>query len=185
MQIIKTPLSGVIEIIPQIFQDERGYACELYNKEALEKEGLSISCVHTTLSFSKKGVLKGMHFQKNPHSQGKLIRVLKGKILDVVLDLRSDSITYKKWYSTLLDDQQKKMIWIPEGFAHGFLTIEEGSLVEIQSNTPYKTEAQLGIIWNDAEVKIDWQFSVWNISKPILSKKDLFLPSLKDLGKPF
>ena len=128
MEIIKTSIEGLLVIRPDVFRDDRGYFYESYNKERFAKEGLTMSFVQDNESKSSKGVLRGLHFQKPPYAQGKLVRVVKGAVMDVAVDLRKNSPTYGKWESILLTEENKEMFWIPEGFAHGFVTLEDDTI---------------------------------------------------------
>ncbi|HLC80348.1 MAG TPA: dTDP-4-dehydrorhamnose 3,5-epimerase [Candidatus Nanoarchaeia archaeon] len=179
MKVIQTEFAGLLEIIPEVFSDLRGHFFEQYNQEKLTGWGISSIFPLEFQSLSQKGVLRGMHFQKPPHAQGKLVRVVRGAAQDVVIDLRKDSPTFGKWYSTLLSDQNKKMLWIPIGFAHGFLALDDDTIVLYKATDFYYLETESGVIWNDKTLNISWQLE--NItSKPILSKRDEEHPSFKD-----
>ena len=174
MEVLKTEFEGLFIIKPRIFEDERGHFFESYNDSKLETQGLSAKFVQDNQSFSKKGVLRGLHLQKEPYAQGKLVRVLSGKVLDVAVDLRKSSKTYGAHFKYLLDDEKKEMMYIPEGFAHGFITLEDAVFFYKCTNL-YHKESESGIIWNDADLNIDWE-----VEDPIISQKDLELPSFKD-----
>lgn len=178
-QFLKTEISGVIEIIPTKFQDERGFFFESYNKYDFFKNGIAVEFVQDNTSFSWKNVVRGMHFQFPPYEQGKLIRVLAGRILDVVVDIRRGSSTFGKWVSRELSSENNKMLWIPPGFAHGFFAIED-SIVHYKVTREYNREAEGGIIYNDPIINIRWPST-----QPIASKKDLMWPGFKNFSSPF
>lgn len=180
MEIIKTAIEGVLIIKPDVFKDERGYFFESYNKERFAKAGLDMNFVQDNESKSSKGVLRGLHFQRPPFAQGKLVRVIKGSVMDVAVDLRKDSPTYGQWVSHILSEENKEMFWIPEGFAHGFLTLEDETIFSYKCTNVYNKESEGSIIWNDPDINIDW-----NIEKPILSEKDKVSPFFKDFVTPF
>jgi dTDP-4-dehydrorhamnose 3,5-epimerase len=165
----------LVEIIPSIFSDSRGWFFELYNEETSRAHGLNHKFVQENQSFSKKGVVRGLHMQLDPYPQAKLVTVISGKVLDVVVDLRQGSKTFGKTNSCLLDSDERKMLLVPEGFAHGFAALED-SIFFYKCSSPYNREAEAGVIWNDSDLNIDWQ-----VKNPILSDKDLRLPTLADL----
>lgn len=172
-QIIDTPINKLSIIELEKFVDKRGYFLESYNRKEFEKIGLKVNFVQDNYSRSKKGVLRGLHFQKK-HSQGKLINVVKGKIWDIVVDLRADSTTYGKWYGVELSDSNKRMLYVPEDFAHGFLALEEDVIIQYKCTDYYYPEYESGINWNDKSLKINWPFKKYNISESelIISDKD-------------
>ena len=183
MKVEKTEFEGMLVIKPDVFEDNRGKFLELYHKEKFAGLGIPKEFVQDNQSISKKGVLRGLHFQIPPFSQGKLVFVVKGKVLDVAVDLRKNSPTYKKYFSILLSEENKFLLWIPEGFAHGFLSLEEGTIFEYKCTNPYHKESEMGIIWNDAEFAIDWHFKEYGIEKPVISEKDAKLPSFKEIER--
>lgn len=180
MEIIKTSIEGLLIIKPDVFKDERGYFFESYNKERFLKHGLDMTFVQDNESKSGKGVLRGLHFQKPPYAQGKLVRVVKGSVLDVAVDIRKGSPTYGKWEATVLSEENKEMFWIPEGFAHGFVTLEENTVFTYKCTNVYNKESEGSLRWNDPDIKIDW-----NIDNPILSEKDKISPLFKEFETPF
>ena len=180
MEIIKTSIEGLLIIKPNVFNDERGYFFESYNKERLAKEGIAIDFVQDNESKSAKGVLRGLHFQKPPYAQGKLVRVIKGSVMDVAVDLRKDSPTYGKWESVVLNEENKLQFWIPEGFAHGFVTLEDDTIFAYKCTNVYNKESEGSILWNDPDINIEW-----NIKNPILSEKDKISPLFKNFETPF
>lgn len=180
MNIIKTPIEGPLVIESKIFSDDRGHFFESWSKAAFEKEGLSINFVQDNQSFSSKGVLRGMHFQNPPFAQGKLVRVIVGAVLDVVVDIRKHSATYGKHFSIVLSGENKTSFWIPPGFAHGFLTLEEATIFSYKVTRVYNKESENGIVWNDKDLNIDW-----GMENPIVSEKDAEAPTLAMLNTQF
>jgi len=180
MEIIKTNLEGILIIKPDVFRDDRGYFFESFNYTRFMKEGLDLSFVQDNESSSKKGVLRGLHFQVPPFEQAKLVRVMKGAALDVAVDLRKTSPTFGKWTSILLTGENKWMFWIPAGFAHGFVTLEDDTIFFYKCTNVYSKESERSIIWNDADLKIEW-----SIQDPIISEKDRSAPGFRDFKSPF
>ncbi|MFD2100195.1 dTDP-4-dehydrorhamnose 3,5-epimerase [Flagellimonas iocasae] len=170
MKATETNLKGCFIIEPKIFEDERGYFFESYNhKNFCEAIGREVSFVQDNQSFSKKGVLRGLHFQKGEYAQAKLVSVLRGKIQDVVVDLRKESPTFGKHLSIVLSDEDKKQVFIPRGFAHGFLTLSESAQVFYKCDNFYKKEAENSIFYNDPILGIEWKIEMAQLK---LSKKD-------------
>jgi dTDP-4-dehydrorhamnose 3,5-epimerase len=167
MKVLKTEISGVLILIPDVFEDNRGYFFESYNKTVFEKLGINEEFIQDNQSKSNKGVLRGMHFQNPPFAQSKLIRVIRGSVLDVIVDLRKNSTTFGKNFSLLIDDIENKMLYIPVGFAHGFLTLEDNTIFSYKCSNTYNKEADDTLLWNDTDLNI-----VWNIKNPIISEKD-------------
>jgi len=170
-------IKGLIEIAPKIFVDDRGHFLESFHQAAFEKEGIPQLLVQENQSLSKKGVLRGLHIQKHPHGQGKLVRVVKGKVLDVAVDVRTNSETYGMWHSVILSEENKKMFYIPEGFLHGFLTLEEDTIFQYKCSNYYNKDADGGVVWNDPNLNIQWRLEEFNLI-PIISEKDKNLPHL-------
>ncbi|MGD1839571.1 MAG: dTDP-4-dehydrorhamnose 3,5-epimerase [Thermonemataceae bacterium] len=173
MQFIASYLDGVFEILPNILQDERGCFFESYHQARFEANGIFANFVQDNQSFSHKGVLRGLHLQLPPHAQAKLVSVAQGSVLDVVVDLRKNSPTFGKYDTFHLDTQRHNRVFVPEGFAHGFLALEDCILTYKCTNFYHKA-AESGIIWNDPTLAIDWQQPA-----PIVSEKDQLLPTLK------
>ena len=167
MEVINTPIKGLSIIQPKVFEDKRGYFFESYNKFLLEKIGIKADFVQDNQSLSQKGVLRGLHFQNPPYAQGKLVRVIKGAALDVVVDIRKNSPTYGHHFSLELTEYNKTMLWVPEGFAHGFLTLENDTIFFYKCTQVYYKESEGSILWNDSFLNIDWR-----ITNPVLSEKD-------------
>lgn len=176
MNITPTDLAEVKIIEPDVFGDDRGWFTESYNKNKLADIGIRIDFIQDNHSMSKqKGTLRGLHFQNSPYAQSKLIRCTKGAVLDVAVDLRKDSKTYKKWVAIELSEENKKQLFIPKGFAHGFLTLTNDTEFQYKVDEYYNKESDRSIRFDDPEIGIDW-----GISNPILSEKDLNAPSLKN-----
>jgi len=180
MKITKTNINDLYLIHPDVFPDERGYFYESYQKERFLALGIDADFIQDNESMSGKGVLRGLHFQGPPFAQGKLVRVVRGSVLDVAVDLRKDSATYGKWESAVLSAGNKLMMWIPEGFAHGFLVLEDDTIFQYKCTNYYNKESELGIIWNDPDMKIDW-----GIADPLVSEKDLKGLAFKDIKTHF
>lgn len=179
MVVKETKLKGCFILQPQVFKDKRGYFIESHNQKAFnEALGLEIDFVQDNESQSSKGVLRGLHYQVGDYAQAKLVRVIKGKVLDVVVDLRSKSPTFGEHVSVELTDENKTQIFIPRGFAHGFLVLEDETIFSYKCDNFYNKEAETGIIYNDEDLGIDWKFSN---NELILSNKDLVLPTFKSL----
>lgn len=180
MEIIKTAIPDLLIIKPLVFMDDRGYFFESFNEQKFLNADLRATFVQDNESLSQKGVVRGLHFQKPPFAQGKLVRVIKGSVLDVAVDLRKKSPTYGHWEAVVLSEQNKWMYWIPEGFAHGFATLEDNTIFSYKCTNVYNKESEGSIFWNDDSLKIEW-----NIQNPLLSEKDKNSPSFKDFISPF
>jgi len=178
MKISKTFIKDLIIIEPQLFEDERGFFYESYNKKNLD---INIVFVQDNESKSYKGVIRGLHFQAPPFEQTKLVRCVSGNILDVAVDLRTNSKTYGKSFSIELSSENNKQLFIPKGFAHGFQVLSEIAIVNYKVDNYYNPKSDSGLIWNDKDLSIDWNLDI----KPFLSDKDLKLISFKDLKSPF
>ncbi|EDK88904.1 dTDP-4-dehydrorhamnose 3,5-epimerase [Fusobacterium polymorphum ATCC 10953] len=182
---IETEIENLFIIEPQIFEDSRGCFFESYNYNTFKKIGIDNIFVQDNHSKSLKGVLRGLHFQKEDYSQAKLISVLKGGILDIVVDLRKNSKTFGKYFAMEINENNKKMLFIPKGFAHGFLTLEDGTEIFYKCDNFYNPQSEGGIIWNDRDLNIDWNFKKYNIDKNelIISEKDKKNISFKEYKK--
>ena len=181
MKIIKTEIEDVLILEPRVFGDHRGWFTETYSKTKFQELGIDIEFVQDNHSMSaQKGTLRGLHFQTNPKAQTKLVRCTKGKILDVAVDLRKGSSTYKKWVGVELSEENKKQLLIPKGFAHGFLTLTDNVEVQYKVDEYYAPECDRSIRFDDPEIGVDW-----GIEEPILSEKDLKAPLLKDSDVDF
>ena len=179
MKITKTNLEGCFIIEPSVFEDERGLFFESYHKRDFEKKiGKRVDFVQDNQSLSKKGVLRGLHFQKGTYAQAKLVRVVKGEVLDVVVDIRKESPTFGKHFKLKLSEIGNNLIFMPKGMAHGFLTLSNEAVFTYKCDEYYNQQAECGIIYNDPELNIDWEYPQ---EKIILSQKDLQLPSIKSI----
>lgn len=181
MRVEETYLQGCFVISPNIIKDERGYFFESYNKNNFEKiTGISVNFVQDNQSSSSRGVLRGLHYQTGAHAQAKLVRVIKGKVLDVCIDLRLDSKTFGKYFSIVLDEIDHKQLYIPRGFAHGFLVLEDDTVFSYKCDNYYEKSSENGILYNDAIINIDWNFPE---NEFILSDKDKNLPTFETVFK--
>ncbi|MBE0638066.1 MAG: dTDP-4-dehydrorhamnose 3,5-epimerase [Bacteroidales bacterium] len=181
MDILKTEIQDLLIIKPRVFEDERGYFFESYNKQVFLENGINATFVQDNESRSMKHVLRGLHFQKPPFSQGKLVRVMRGSVLDVAVDLRKKSPTYGKWASIVLSDKNKWMYWIPEGFAHGFLTLEDNTVFFYKCTNVYNSKSEGSIRWDDPTLAIDWG----KTDQLVLSEKDKLSPLFENFNSPF
>ena len=180
MEIIKTPLEGLLIIKPDVFEDERGYFFESFNHGKFLNLGLDLKFMQDNESKSKKGVLRGLHFQAPPFAQGKLVRVMRGSVLDVAVDIRRESPTDGKWESIVLSGQNKWMYWIPAGFAHGFATLEDDTIFFYKCTNIYNKASEGSILWNDPDLNINW-----GLEAPVISDKDKISPKFKEFISPF
>ena len=176
-------------IYPEIYEDERGFFYESWNQKDFDKTlDKKVRFCQDNQSESKFGVLRGMHFQTTPYAQAKLVRCSYGKIFDVIVDLRIKSKTFGKWFGIYLTAENKTILWVPEGFAHGFLTVSNYAVVQYKTDKFWDKESEQGILWNDPTLNISWPLEKYKIKKPILSKKDAALKNfinLKDSNKLF
>ncbi len=173
-EFVKLEIPEVILIKPKVFEDARGFFMEAYKASVFAQAGINYAFVQDNHSKSKKGVLRGLHYQLEPKAQGKLVRCIKGKIWDVAVDIRRGSPTFGRWVAVELSEENKYMLWIPPGFAHGFLALEDCEII-YKCTEEYAPELDRGIIWNDPDIAIPWP-----TDNPILSPKDAKLPRLKD-----
>lgn len=180
MEILETGIPDLLIVKPQVFEDHRGYFFESYNKEKFLQQGIDQNFVQDNESKSAKNVLRGLHFQKPPFAQGKLVRVMKGAVLDVAVDIRKMSPTYGKWASIVLSESNKWMYWIPPGFAHGFVTLEDDTVFFYKCTNMYNKASEGSIRWNDPDLNIDW-----GVTEPLLSDKDREAPLFRDFISPF
>jgi dTDP-4-dehydrorhamnose 3,5-epimerase len=177
MNVKETKLQGLLVLEPKVFGDSRGFFLETYNKERYQAAGINPEFVQDNISLSKKGVLRGLHFQ-NPQPQGKLVQVLSGEILDVAVDIRIGSATFGRWHGEVLTGENCKQVYIPEGFAHGFCVISQTALFSYKCTDFYSPSTEGGVLWSDPDIGIDWQ-----VNEPILSPKDSAYPRLKDIPR--
>ncbi|MEN2801360.1 dTDP-4-dehydrorhamnose 3,5-epimerase [Capnocytophaga sputigena] len=178
MKVIKTKLEGVVIIEPQVFFDDRGYFFESFSQQRFNEQVAPITFVQDNESKSSYGVLRGLHFQKPPFAQSKLVRVVKGKVLDVALDLRKDSPTFGQYESVVLSEENKRQFFIPQGFAHGFAVLSEEAIFQYKCDNYYAPQSEGSVRWNDPTIAIDWQLPEKDI---ILSAKDEKAPLLSQL----
>lgn len=177
MKVIETRLPGVLIIEPKVFSDARGFFMETWQQERYRECGLPARFVQDNLSFSTQGVLRGLHFQ-NPNAQGKLVYVLQGEVFDVAVDIRAGSPTFGQWVGVTLSSDNKRQLYIPEGFAHGFCVLSDNALFAYKCTDFYNPRAEAGIIWNDPDIGIDWP-----VKEPILSQKDSAYPRFIDIPR--
>lgn len=170
IKVTKCDIEGLCVIEPTVFKDERGYFMETYNENDFKEAGLNMKFVQDNQSMSVRGVLRGLHFQKQ-YPQGKLVRVVRGKVFDVAVDLREGSPTYKKWYGVELSDENKKQFYIPEGFAHGFLVLSDEAEFLYKCTDFYHPGDEGGIMWNDPEIGIEWPLD--DGVELVISEKDM------------
>lgn len=182
--VTRTPLPGVLLVKPQHFIDSRGFFVESYNKKDFQDAGIIDEFVQDNHSKSQKGVLRGLHFQY-PHAQGKLVRVLKGSVFDAVIDIRVGSPSYGLIFTITLDENNPAMLYIPAGFAHGFLALKDDTEIIYKVTDYYYPPGDAGIIWNDPDLNIPWPLNEINMREPVLSEKDTKHPKLSEFRSPF
>ncbi|MDN3644270.1 dTDP-4-dehydrorhamnose 3,5-epimerase [Lutimonas halocynthiae] len=175
----KTNIEDIILLTPRVYEDDRGYFMESYNQKKVEIL-IKDKFVQDNESESHKNVLRGLHFQLPPHAQSKLIRVIKGSILDIAVDLRKDSSTYGKHFKHILSGENKKQLYIPIGFAHGFLSLEDNTILNYKCSDYYNANAEASILWNDPDLAIDW-----GVENPILAEKDQLAENFVTFENPF
>lgn len=182
MKMTRTDIEGLIVIEPRVFGDSRGYFFESFSQREFEKEVGQVRFVQDNESKSSYGVVRGLHFQKPPHTQSKLVRVVKGRVLDVAVDLRRDSKTYGKYFAVELTEDNHLQLFIPKGFAHGFAVLSDEAVFQYKCDEFYAPESEGAIAWNDPDIGVDWQIPE---DKVILSEKDKKHPAFKDLDVLF
>lgn len=182
MNIIKTPIDGLLIIEPRVFTDQRGYFIETYNEKRYRDAGITAQFVQDNQSCSTFGVVRGLHFQRPPYAQAKLVCCTRGRVLDVAVDLRKDSPTYGQWFSVELNEENHRQFFIPKGFAHGFSVLSETAIFTYKCDDFYHPEADGGILLSDPALGIDWQIPE---EMRIISDKDTKHPLLADLDNPF
>jgi len=175
LNVLKTKLPGVLIFEPQVFSDDRGFFLETFSQRRYQNAGLELTFVQDNVSFSRKGTLRGLHFQ-HPHSQGKLVQVVSGSVFDVAVDIRQSSPTFGEWTSTTLSQENHKQMYIPPGFAHGFCVTTDTAIFSYKCTDYYNASAEAGIIYNDPDININWP-----IENPVLSPKDMAYSKLKDI----
>lgn len=182
MNFVTTPISGLLVIEHEVWEDSRGFFIETYNERPFQLNGIDETFVQDNLSSSRKGVLRGLHAQSGPNAQGKLVRVLRGSVLDVAVDIRKDSSTYGQHFSIALTESNARSLWVPAGFLHGFLALEENTLFAYKVTGFYDKNGEIGVRWNDPDLGIAWPVGE---SQLILSDKDRRLPLLREIDNPF
>ena len=180
MKITKTEIEDLIIIEPEIFRDQRGYFYEGYNKDVYFKNDIKTEFVQDNYSFSNKGTLRGLHYQLGKYSQAKLVQVLSGRVLDIAVDLRKESSTYGQHFKHILSGENKKQLYIPVGFAHGFLSLEDNTILNYKCSDYYNANTEASILWNDPNLAIDW-----GIDNPILAEKDQLAQNFITFENPF
>jgi dTDP-4-dehydrorhamnose 3,5-epimerase len=175
MKVISTLLQGVLLIEPTVFEDKRGYFMETYQKKTYREVGIDSDFVQDNLSFSVRGTLRGLHYQL-PYAQAKLVQVITGEIFDVTVDIRRDSPTFGRWTGVRLSDKDKRQIYIPEGFAHGFCVLSETAIFTYKCSDFYSPDSERGVLWSDPDIGVDWP-----VENPVLSEKDRNYDYLKDI----
>jgi dTDP-4-dehydrorhamnose 3,5-epimerase len=180
MEITKTDIEGLLILQPKIWRDERGYFFESFREDVFKKLNIDVNFVQDNQSLSQKGTIRGLHFQKAPYEQGKLVRVLQGKVLDVALDIRKNSATYGKYFAIELSADNQTQFFIPAGFAHGFSTLEDNTIFCYKCTNYYNKASEGGVLYNDPALGIDWK-----VEGLFVSDKDKELSTLKDFVSPF
>lgn len=180
MKLIQTPITDLVLIQPNIFGDTRGAFYESYNIDKFADLGIKEQFKQDNISLSQKDVLRGLHFQNHPSAQGKLVSVLKGSVLDVAVDIRKKSPTYGQYFAVELNDRERMMMYIPVGFAHGFLALEDNTIFSYKCTNTYNKNAEGSILWCDKDIQIQW-----GISTPLLSQKDEIAPLFNQIISPF
>ena len=182
MPFVQTDIDSLLVFEPKVFKDNRGYFFEAYNEQIFSDAGIDLKFVQDNQSKSSYGVIRGLHYQQNPYAQAKLVRVLEGEILDVAVDIRKGSPTFGKYFSIELSAENKRQLFLPAGFAHGFSVLSETAIVLYKCNEFYNKESEGGIRFDDADLNIDWQIPS---GKAIISEKDLQLSAFKDCKNNF
>lgn len=182
MTITTTPIAGLLVLQPRLWPDDRGYFYESYKKNLLAEAGLVADFVQDNQSFSEKGALRGLHAQAAPFDQGKLVRVIKGKVWDVAVDVRKNSPTYGQHFGIELSGENHTQFWIPPGFVHGFVTLEDDTIFTYKCTNYYDKASELGVVWNDPTLNLPWPTEGLEVK---LSPKDMVHPKLADFNSPF
>lgn len=182
MNVKTTPIDGLLIIEPRIFPDDRGYFYESYNQQKYIAAGIPDTFVQDNQSFSQKGALRGLHGQADPFAQGKLVRVIQGRVMDIAVDIRRNSPTFGQHFALELTGDNHLQLWIPSGFLHGFVTLEDDTIFTYKVTNLYDKASEIGVIWNDPTLNIDWGIDA---KDAVLSPKDLVLPTFNDFVSPF
>jgi dTDP-4-dehydrorhamnose 3,5-epimerase len=182
MKLETTPLPGMLVLVPKVFGDHRGFFMETYNRKAFAEQGLDVEFVQDNLSRSIKGTLRGLHYQLDPHAQGKLVRVTQGEVFDVGVDLREGSPTFGRWHGEILSAENKRALWLPPGLAHGFLALSDDTEFHYKCTSLYAPASDRGLRWNDPTVGIEWPVEP---DPALLSKKDAEAPLWAEAERNF
>ena len=180
MQVETFDIQGPLLITPNVYADERGHFFESFSKELFKKHVIDFEFIQDNQSLSQKGTLRGLHFQAPPFDQGKLVRVSKGSVIDIIIDIRKSSSTYGQNITVELSDTNFKQLWVPPGFAHGFSVLEDNTIFQYKCTNYYNKFSEGGLLYNDPQLNLNWQ-----VSNPIVSEKDLLLPKFIDFNSPF
>ena len=180
MEIIETRIEGLFIIEPRVFADDRGYFFESYSEAAFRRMGIDVAFKQDNQSLSRKGVVRGLHFQSPPFEQGKLVRVAAGAVLDVAVDIRKGSPTYGEHVAVELTEENKRMLYIPPGFAHGFATLRDNTIFSYKCTNAYDKASEGSLLWSDPDLGIDW-----GVESPLLSEKDMLAPAFRGFYSPF
>ena len=180
MQVETFNIQGPLLITPNVFADERGHFFESFSKELFKQHGIDFEFIQDNQSLSQKGTLRGLHFQAPPFDQGKLVRVSRGSVIDIIIDIRKSSSTYGQNITVELSDTNFKQLWVPPGFAHGFSVLEDNTIFQYKCTNYYNKFSEGGLLYNDPQLNLNWQ-----VSNPIVSEKDLLLPKFIDFNSPF
>ena len=180
MTVEQTDIEGILVFKPNVYGDARGHFFESFREDVMKDHGVNEAFVQDNQSLSNKGILRGLHFQKNPYAQGKLVRVIKGAVRDVVVDIRKDSATYGKHFSIDLNEENKTMMYVPPGFAHGFLTLEDQTIFAYKCTNYYYPDSEGAVLWNSPSLGIQW-----DVEDPLLSEKDKIATDFSVFISPF
>ncbi len=184
MNIIETPIKDLFVLEPKVWKDNRGYFYESYSQKVFEDAGVQVNFVQDNQSFSQKGALRGLHAQANPFAQGKLVRVIQGSVVDVAVDIRKNSATYGQHFTVELSGENHKQLWVPPGFLHGFLTLEDDTIFTYKVTNYYDKASEIGVVWNDPTLNIDWA-AYLDPSEFVFSDKDSALSNFDSFTSPF
>ena len=182
MNFIETSIPGLLIVEPKVWKDDRGYFFESFNKKTFQEAGITADFVQDNQSLSNRGTLRGLHGQADPFAQGKLVRVIQGRVIDIAVDIRKNSPTYGQYVSIELSAENFKMFWVPPGFLHGFATLEDNTIFAYKVTNLYDKASEIGVRWNDPDLNIEWGLQSDEV---ILSDKDKVLPLFKDFTSPF
>ena len=185
MEVENLGVTGPYLITPRIFEDDRGYFFESFNQKEFNEKIYEVNFVQDNESCSQYGVLRGLHFQKPPYDQAKLVRVVKGRVYDVAVDIRKDSPTYGKFFGVLLSENNHRQFFVPRGFAHGFLALDKENIFQYKCDNYYNKESEGAIVWDDKDLNINWEDYLISLKNVILSEKDKLNKPLSEIDNPF